>query len=360
MKRLLLIKNQNDYYSVDLTFVKSIHGIDTVHMDPDLGMIMQLDRQKIPVVNFSSFIIDEPFDPKIGTGKIILFQLQSKAFALKVDQIERIIGVEDHQIEPIPPTFRGYSQICFPQVLKRDDTLILIMSPDGIAQKLFMEKIEQPEQIPLVDMNVIDAQPYEPPESIMQLIPDIEMDKKDDRLQPSALDLSAIQIKDQPVVETEDIFPKIDIETLETIQSEEKIPDVDIEPIPIERFEDITPEISDMVVSEDKEDEEEIILLTDEITIPEKIELSEDIDEDDRHLYEKVDDDSISSEEIQKRLEDYLTKMLQSAEMEKRIFNLVSGFFEKETEQKIKKIKQMIVHHSRLSHESEFESKLTG
>ncbi len=51
-----------------------------------------------------------------------------------VSRVDQVVSVEADRIKPLSTIFKGASPLCFPQVLKHEDALILILAPEGIEK----------------------------------------------------------------------------------------------------------------------------------------------------------------------------------------------------------------------------------
>jgi len=170
---LLLFQAGNRQFGLSLLIVKSIHGANVFaeeqlgQEDAAVGIQPFLNQTRIripntefsvPLYNLSSILAEDSFlyhsgnnpvsegefvpDPgqtypcsESGTGvkeKVMLLNVRNHPLALKVDRVDGVVSVESSQIEPLSPIFKGTSLDWFPQVLKRNGNLILILNPEGI------------------------------------------------------------------------------------------------------------------------------------------------------------------------------------------------------------------------------------
>ncbi len=174
---LLLFQADNRQFGLSLLIVKSIHGANVFaeeqlgQEDAAAGIQPFLNQTRIripntefsvPLYNLSSILAEDSFlhhsgidsvseseresDPDVSPertcpcsesetgnrGKVMLLNVRNHPLALKVDRVDGVVSVESSQIEPLSPIFRGTSLDWFPQVLRRNGNLVLILNPAGI------------------------------------------------------------------------------------------------------------------------------------------------------------------------------------------------------------------------------------
>jgi hypothetical protein len=71
--------------------------------------------------------------PEAGHPRAIRIEAGGRSMALLADAVERVIGVTEDRIVPLPSAFRGRSARWFPAVVRSGETLALLLSPEGLA-----------------------------------------------------------------------------------------------------------------------------------------------------------------------------------------------------------------------------------
>jgi chemotaxis signal transduction protein len=280
--KLLIFKNENRDYSVELRFVKSIHGTDVIRENGHQSPVLQVNGHIIPLISLSSFISGKK-GLDATSGKIMLFESQLCSFAVKVDQIERIISAKEDQIESMPPVFRGFSQSCFPCVLKQDDSMILMIRPDGIARKMF---------------------------------PDMFGDEYDS-------DMSRF-------LRTES-WKSIRIPEIDGNDQNEDVP-----------YRDIRTPSEPIQTDQTESEEDDVILLTEEIEISDQIHSHAQTSDDPEQVLIAPDSEYRDSRNKEEALEKFLIQLFRENRMEHRLQKIVSGIFQESVVRNMETIKQSL------------------
>ena len=135
MQRLVLFQVGGRRLGLDMALTKSIEAtdfLDAKQSSSKLRDTMVVDDEEVPVYDLSAIMGDERSTPDSRSKKVMLVKAQGRYLALLVDRVDRAVEVESGLIESLPPIFEGTSRDCFPKVLRREDGLILILSPEAL------------------------------------------------------------------------------------------------------------------------------------------------------------------------------------------------------------------------------------
>lgn len=183
MNEVLLFLIGNREYGLNLPIVKSIHGEDafaeayTEKETRASGMQPYTNRTEIrfsntgfsvPLYNLPAILNEDSLSGMEKglavtptKGKVMLLELGDHSLAMKVDRIEGVVSLESGQIESLSPFFRGASLDCFPQVIRIDGRLILLLDPKGIEsleKRADAERREQYAESPEPDIKDAEAE----------------------------------------------------------------------------------------------------------------------------------------------------------------------------------------------------------
>jgi len=155
MKKILLFQVGTIQYGIDLPLVKDIKSaksIVTGSTEGDICFIRVLDGRETPLYDLVSI-----FGGKIVTHgnkneKLIMLELQGQLFAMIVSGVNQVISIQSDQLMPLSPIFEGFSLSCFPNALKHEGSLILLLRPDGIV-KVVEEAGNRPNFMDMPDSN---------------------------------------------------------------------------------------------------------------------------------------------------------------------------------------------------------------
>ena len=173
MQKLVLFQIGNRQFGMDMSLVTYIQQSRPVLAsqaesgNPDELII---EGKTIPFYNLP-VLFGANSETKEPTGqKIVMVNDQTQTIAFLVNRVEAMIDANEDQIDGLPPVFKGAASACFPQVLRMEDNLVLLMDPKGIGRiKSFIESLTVDDQtepepfllkdfLPTTDSNVGEAQ----------------------------------------------------------------------------------------------------------------------------------------------------------------------------------------------------------
>jgi len=149
---LVLFQVGNRKFGLDMPLIKSIHqgsAFFSGQTGENPGVALELDGKEIPLCDLSAILGEGRTSHDLRSKKVMLVESKGNSLALMVDSVDGVVSVESDQIEPLPPIFKGQALACFPRVLRQEENLVLLLSPEG------MEGIEWEIQ----DTNDISVEP---------------------------------------------------------------------------------------------------------------------------------------------------------------------------------------------------------
>ena len=146
---MLLIQVGSINLALDLKFVNSIQSAKSIsgEQPEDRNQFsFKADEEKTRLSDLSVL-----FEQQIGVAgfrhkKLILVETGKNSLGLIVDNIGRVVSADSSRIRPLPQIFEDPPRTCFPGVLMHEDSLILVLSPDGIAE--LAPVISEPRPVP--------------------------------------------------------------------------------------------------------------------------------------------------------------------------------------------------------------------
>ena len=142
MKNMLLFQVGISSYAIDLMLVRSIQSVKHITDGGTNGGIPfgQLqDEKQTAIYDLISFFENETVDRDYETEKMIMAEDEGLSMGLIVSRVDNVILVDREIFQPLSPIFRKLAASCFPQVLKHEDRLILLLAPVGIIKVLQTE-----------------------------------------------------------------------------------------------------------------------------------------------------------------------------------------------------------------------------
>ncbi|MBT8357791.1 MAG: chemotaxis protein CheW [Deltaproteobacteria bacterium] len=135
MKELLLFQAGNIQFGLNLPLVKSIQGVNARFAEQagrSHKLVQVMDGEELPLYDLPSILRDKTTSDEPMSQKVILVEAHEHPIALGVDRVKQVVSVSSDHIHPLPRIFNGSSLSCFPQVLKHEDALILLLNPEEI------------------------------------------------------------------------------------------------------------------------------------------------------------------------------------------------------------------------------------
>lgn len=121
---------------MDLAFVISIQSapdIASEQVNKHNRFAPMTEDQDIMLYNLSAILENENSSADPDNEKLIVVNTQDRPAGLIVERVHRVVKVDIDRIEPLSPIFRGPALSCFPRVLKHEDSLVLLMDPQGMV-----------------------------------------------------------------------------------------------------------------------------------------------------------------------------------------------------------------------------------
>jgi chemotaxis signal transduction protein len=142
MKNMLLFQVGTSSYAIDLMLVRRIQSVKHITDGGTKGGIplgpMQ-DEKQTELYDLISYFENGTVDRDYETEKMIMVEDEGLSIGLIVSRVDNVILVDCERLQPLSPIFRKVAASCFPQVLKHEDRLILLLAPVGIIKVLQTE-----------------------------------------------------------------------------------------------------------------------------------------------------------------------------------------------------------------------------
>ena len=146
---LLLIQVGPINLALPLKFVNSIQSAKSIageQLEDRNQFSFKADGEKTQLADLSVLFEQQTGVAGFGHKKLILVETGKNSLGLIVDNIGRVVSADSSRIRPLPQIFEDPPRICFPGVLMHEDSLFLVLSPDGIAE--LTPVISEPRPVP--------------------------------------------------------------------------------------------------------------------------------------------------------------------------------------------------------------------
>lgn len=135
---LVVFQAANKQFCIDMPIVQSIQSAGLFLGDETQGLSCQkqleVKGQKITLLDLSCiFGGQKPWLNQIER-KVLLVKRGDHFLGLLVDRVEGILDVKEDSMSAIPMVMRGPAAQSFPRVVRRGDSLILMIDPVGLEQ----------------------------------------------------------------------------------------------------------------------------------------------------------------------------------------------------------------------------------
>jgi chemotaxis signal transduction protein len=163
MKELLFFQVGTMQLGMDLPPVTSIQGAPSSVAKQSKGpkrFTPVVDGKDTPLYNLLSILGEDNLSANPQNEKLILVKTRNRQVGLIVDRVDRVVTVDSDRIESLSPIFKGAARSCFPKVLKHEDRLVLLLSPEGIVK--FAQEMQKTQDL----RNGLDIETDLPPTDI--------------------------------------------------------------------------------------------------------------------------------------------------------------------------------------------------
>jgi len=135
--QLLLLQVGDRPFGIELPRVESIQSVKRNVYERTAGIepsSWAFDDKKSSLYDLVSIFEGKNASRELENEKLIMVKAEQQSIGMIVSRVDQVVSVDNDRIEPISPIFKGASMSCFPNVLKHEDSLILILAPQGIEQ----------------------------------------------------------------------------------------------------------------------------------------------------------------------------------------------------------------------------------
>ena len=137
MKKMLLFQVGTRPFGIDLSRVKSIqsvkHNVDE-GAEGSSQHSRALDGSHDSLYDLVSIFEKESTSRDFENEKLIMVEAEGQSMGMIVNRVGQVVSIDNDNIEPLSPIFKGASMSCFPKVLKHEDMLVLLLAPEGIEK----------------------------------------------------------------------------------------------------------------------------------------------------------------------------------------------------------------------------------
>ena len=247
MEELLLFQVGTLQLGIDLAYIKSIQSAkpDFAEQGNKKCLTQVVDGKEIPLYDLLSIFEKGATLRKPNGEKVIAVESQNQSMGLIVDRIKQVVPVDNDQIKSLSPIFREPSLACFPNVLKHDNQLILLFTPEGLTKaNLQAQESQEYSDIPDTEisshlMKKSSEQEYEKADVIQQNPAPIEDELK--------IDINTTETIETNLSSDFTSSVKTEEQTVTNIEHESDLQASDCLPEPSIDFAEIDKQVCDML-----------------------------------------------------------------------------------------------------------------
>jgi chemotaxis signal transduction protein len=162
MKKMLLFQVGTRPYGIDLLSVKSIQRVKQSVAEGTEGsnqLVRVFDDKQTSVYDLVSIFEKEIACRNSENEKLIMVEAEGHSMGMIVSRVDQVVSVDTDRIQPLSPIFKGASVSCFPEVLKHEDALILLLAPEGIAKEALQTEASPEFRLPTEELEIVDMIP---------------------------------------------------------------------------------------------------------------------------------------------------------------------------------------------------------
>ena len=139
MKKMLVFQVGTEQYALDLAYVTGIKSVKHISDErqkssnsPNLGK----DDERSSLYDLISIFDKDTSGRDFENEKLIMVETKSQSLGMIVSRVDKVVSIEPDRIKPLYPIFKGSAMSCFPNILKHEDAIILILAPEGLIKVL--------------------------------------------------------------------------------------------------------------------------------------------------------------------------------------------------------------------------------
>ncbi len=137
MKKMLLFQVGTMPFGIDLPRVKNIQSVKHIAdegADGSNQLTRVLDDKLTSFYDLVSIFEKDTTRRDSENEKMIMVEIGGQSMGMIVSRVDQVVSVDTEKVKPLSPIFKGASMSCFPKVLRHEDTLILLLAPEGIEK----------------------------------------------------------------------------------------------------------------------------------------------------------------------------------------------------------------------------------
>ena len=137
MKKMLLFQIGTWPFGIDLRRVKSIQSVKPIISEwaADSNQLRQaFDDEQGSLYDLVTIFEKESANRDLQNEKMIMVETEGQSMAMIVSRVDQVVTVDSDMIEPLSPIFKGAAMSCYPNLLKHEDMLILLLAPEGVEK----------------------------------------------------------------------------------------------------------------------------------------------------------------------------------------------------------------------------------
>ncbi len=137
MNKMLLFQVGTRPFGIDLPRVKSIQSVKhsvAEGLEDGRQSRPAFDDKQSTLYDLVTIFEKETGDRNLENEKMIMVEAEGQSMGMIVSRVDQVVSVDSDMIEPLSPIFKGSAMSCFPNVLKHEHALILLLAPEGIEK----------------------------------------------------------------------------------------------------------------------------------------------------------------------------------------------------------------------------------
>ncbi len=148
MQKLVLFKVSDRLFAIDQKFVKKKYQKEELFREranQAKKVRVKIDGQDIPLYNLSTLFSSCWNATQLHDTEAMLVKDEEGYMVLLADTIEGACETKEEDMKELSPIFGKRSRACFPRVLVKNDSAVLVLSPSGIRADAVIDTGQQPE-----------------------------------------------------------------------------------------------------------------------------------------------------------------------------------------------------------------------
>lgn len=146
MKKYISFSLDNNEFCLDIMTVREIGGwsepTPLPHSPDHVCGVINLRGTVLPIIDFAKRIGIRRMGPEPSRPVIIVMQIESRLFGIKVDSVSDILMIDSSKMQPLPDNTSEETHTFLESILALEDQMIRVVAPASIYHSETVDTVQ--------------------------------------------------------------------------------------------------------------------------------------------------------------------------------------------------------------------------